>query len=136
MLLIKLAKSSLKKFAKRTPEEMNEIRLDLASKKLSGDSIESHDSKSNKKSFSIFAVLLLFLSISMFFIVPFILYLLSHIFYFLGDLINIYENFLSNYFEPEYVGAVGAVSFLFFGLLLLVLVIVCLSEFLESAYAE
>jgi len=81
-----------------------------------------------------YAVLVLIISLSMFVVVPFILYLLSHVFYYLGDLINIYENFLSNYFEPQYVVAVGATSFVFFAIPLIALFLFFLSLFLESVH--
>lgn len=84
--------NTLKKLAKRNPEEMDEIRHDLASKKTLTCSERLVFSKGMKKLFFIFSVI--FLSLLMFIVVPFIFYLLSQVFY-------SYIDFLSKYFEPD-----------------------------------
>lgn len=124
---------TLKKLAKRTPEEMDEIRHDLAAKKLSGDSVETQDSKTHKKSFNIFVVLLL--SLSMFFIVPFFLYFIFEFLHFLDYLIELYEQSLLKYFEPGYIKFIVGFSMFLAVLPIMVFLSIFLSDkLLESTH--
>lgn len=68
----------------------------------------------------------------MFILVPFILYFILEFFHFLGYLIELYYQFLANYFEPGYIEFIVSFSMFFAALPIIVFLSFFLSDKLGS----
>ncbi|MFX3620829.1 MAG: hypothetical protein ACE3JT_06270 [Acinetobacter radioresistens] len=73
----------------------------------------------------------LIFSISLLALIPFILYWLSQLLYFIGELFDTYCSFLAHYFEQEFVEMIATFSVLFFIFSFIAFIAVLFEAFFE-----